>query len=80
VAEEFMLPFDRISLQIVFRSIYHFSQAYQCGEANDFVKFLSAQENRDLGIVKRERYKPLPSSSASTNSRCLEDLISFAFS
>lgn len=80
VAEELMLPFDKISLEMVFRSIYHFSQAYQRGEATDFVKFLAAQENHDLGIVKRERYKPLPSSSACTNSRCLEDLTSFAFS
>jgi hypothetical protein len=80
VAEELMLPFDRISLEMVFRGIYHFSQAYQSGEATDLVKFLAAQENRDLGIVKRKRCKPLPSTSASTNSRCSEDLTSFAFS
>jgi hypothetical protein len=80
VAEELMLPFDRISLEMVFRGIYHFSQAYQRGEATDFVKFLASQENRDLGIVKRKRDKSLPSSSARTNSRFLEDLTSFAFS
>jgi hypothetical protein len=72
VAEELMLPFDRISLKMVFRSIYHFSQAYQSGEATDFVKFLADQENHDLGIVKRKRYKPLPSSSTHTSSLCLE--------
>ena len=80
VAEELMLPFDRISLEMVFRGIYHFSQAYQRGEAIDLVKFLAAPENRDLGIVKRKRNKLLSSSSARTNSRCLEDLTSFAFS
>ena len=80
VAEELMLPFDRISLEMVFRGIYHFSQAYQRGEAIDLVKFLAAPENRDLGIVKRKRNKPWSSSSARTNSRYLEGLTSFAFS
>jgi hypothetical protein len=80
VAEELMLPFDRISLEMVFRGIYHFSQAYQRGEATDLVKFLADPENRDLGIIKRKRNKPLSSSTDHTNSRCLEDLTFFEFS
>jgi len=58
VAEELLLPFDRISLEMVFRSLYYFIQAYNKGEATDPVKYLAAPENRDLGVVKRLRKKP----------------------
>ena len=58
VAEELMLPFDRISLEMVFRSLYYFIQAYNHGEATDPVKYLAAPENQDLGVVKRLRKKP----------------------
>lgn len=58
VADELMLPFDRISLEMVFRSLYYFIQAYDKGEATDLVKYLAAPENQDLGIVKRLRKKP----------------------
>ena len=60
VAEELMLPFDRISLEMVFRGLYHFSQARRRGQASDPIKYLTAPENRDLGIVKRLRTKPPP--------------------
>ena len=60
VAEELMLPFDRISLEMVFRGLYHFTQARQRGEADDPVQYLAAPENRDLGVVKRLRLKQLP--------------------
>lgn len=58
VAEELILPFDRISLEMVFRSLYYFIQAYNKGEATDPVKYLAAPENQDLGVVKRLRKKP----------------------
>lgn len=58
VAEELMLPFDRISLEMVFRGLYYFIQAYHKGEATDPVTYLAAPENRDLGVVKRLRKKP----------------------
>lgn len=57
VAEELQLPFDRISLEMVFRGLYHFSRAYERGEAEDPVKYLAAPENQDLGVVKRLRRK-----------------------
>lgn len=60
VAEELMLPFDRISLEMVFRGLYHFTQAHQRGEASDPVKYFAAPENRDLGVVKRLRKSKLP--------------------
>lgn len=31
VAEELMLPFDRISMEMVFRGLYHFAQAHHRG-------------------------------------------------
>jgi hypothetical protein len=58
VAEELMLPFDRISLEMAFRGLYHFIQAYNRGQAVDPVKYLAAPENQDLGVVKRLRKKP----------------------
>jgi len=58
VAEELMLPFDRISLEMVFRGLYHFTQAYHHGQATDPVKYFAASENQDLGVVKRLRKKP----------------------
>jgi hypothetical protein len=57
VAEELMLPFDRISLEMVFRGLYHFTQAHARGEATDPIKYLAAPENKDLGAVKRLRKK-----------------------
>ena len=66
VAEELMLPFDRISLEMVFRGLYHYTQAHHRGEATDPVKYLAAPENQDLGIVKRIRKKqPLASPGSS---------------
>lgn len=57
VAEELQLPLDRISLERVFRGLYHFSRAYERGEAEDPVKYFAAPENQDLGVVKRLRKK-----------------------
>lgn len=45
---------ERISYEMVFRGMYHFSVAYRRGEAQDIVEFLS-ENARLLGIVKRER-------------------------
>lgn len=61
VAEELNLPFDRISLEMVFRGLYHFTEAHRRGAATDPIKYLAATENRDLGVVKRLRNKPPPS-------------------
>jgi hypothetical protein len=66
VAEVLMVPFDRISLEMVFRGLYHFMRAYEWGEALDPVAYLSSQENRDLGVLKRKRGKrhtPAPNKS-----------------
>jgi hypothetical protein len=55
VASELSLPFDSISLEMIYRGLYHFSVAYQKGKATDPVKYFTAAENQDLGIVKQPR-------------------------
>lgn len=54
VAEALNQPFAAISMEMVYRSLYHFAQAYHQGEATDVVAFLVA-EAKLLGIVKRKR-------------------------
>ena len=60
VADELELEFDRISLEMLMRGLYHFSVARQRGLANDPVKYFAAPENQDLGVVKRRRKKRPP--------------------
>jgi len=55
VAEQLMQPLAAISFEMVYRGLYHFTQAYHKGQADDPVAYLSAPEQRDLGIVKRRR-------------------------
>ena len=57
VAEELTLPMDSISVEMVFRGLYHFTQAFNRGFALDIVAYLTAPENHDLGIVKSTRPK-----------------------
>ena len=59
VADRLGLPFDRISLEMLYRGFYHFSQAYSKGLASDPVAYFADPANQDLGIVKRLR-KPIP--------------------
>ena len=42
---------------MVFRGIYHFTQALNQGSATDIIAYLTASENQDLGIVKSPRPK-----------------------
>jgi hypothetical protein len=58
VADELSLPFDRISLEMIFRGLYHFSVAQERGKADDPIKYFAAPENQDLGVVKYLR-KPV---------------------
>lgn len=54
VAELLQKPFARISLEMVYRGLYHFTQAYYRGEATDPAVYL-AENAKDLGIVKQKR-------------------------
>ena len=61
VAAELDRPFAALSLEMVYRSLYFFTSAYQRGEASDVVLYLAAHA-ADLGIVKRKRKRdPIPS-------------------
>lgn len=54
VAEALNRPFAAISLEMVYRSLYFFTQAYHRGEATDPVAYLA--HNADwLGVLKRTR-------------------------
>ncbi len=55
VADELSLPFDSISLEMIYRGLYHFYVAHQQGKATDPIKYFAAPENQDLSIVKRQR-------------------------
>jgi hypothetical protein len=54
VAEVLQRPFDALSLEMVYRSLYFFTGAYQRGEATDPVVYLAAKAER-FGILKRKR-------------------------
>lgn len=53
VAEELEVPLDRVSVEMVYRGLYHFAVAHARGEATDPVRYLATQP--DLGILKRRR-------------------------
>ena len=55
VADQLSLPIDAISLEMIYRSLYHFYVAHQKGKATDPISYFTAPENQDLGIVKRQR-------------------------
>ena len=45
VADEVSLPFDRISLEMIYRGLYHFYVAHHKGLATEPVKYFAAPEN-----------------------------------
>lgn len=55
VADELSLPFDRISLEMIDRGLYHFGVANQKGLASDPVQYFASDDNKDLGIIKQKR-------------------------
>lgn len=55
VANEVGLPFDRISLEMLLRGLYHFNNAYHKGLATDPVSYFADPKNEDLGVIKRLR-------------------------
>jgi hypothetical protein len=52
-------PFAAISMEMVYRSLYFFTQAHHRGETDDVVAYLAA-EAKDLGILKRRRKSTRP--------------------
>lgn len=53
------LPFDRISLEMLFRGLYHFTQARHQGNASDPITYFADPQNQDLGVVK-QKCKQIP--------------------
>jgi hypothetical protein len=58
VADRMGLPFERISLEMLLRGLYHFSRAYSLGLASDPVAYFADPANQDLAVIKPLR-KPL---------------------
>lgn len=60
VAEALNQPFAVISIEMVYRSLYFFTQAHARGQAEDVIAYLAAN-TKLLGIVKRKRKGAHPS-------------------
>jgi hypothetical protein len=60
IAEALHQPFSAISIEMVYRSLYFFTNAHQRGETNDVVAYL-ANEAQFFGILKRKRKDDHPS-------------------
>lgn len=58
VADALQVPLERISMEMVWRGLYHFNYAFNHGQAVDPVAYLAAPENRDLSVVKTIRKPP----------------------
>lgn len=62
VAEALHRPFAALSMEMVYRSLYFFTQAYHRGDADDVVVYL-ATNAKLFGILKRPRKRAGPPSS-----------------
>jgi hypothetical protein len=64
VAVALRQPLERISIEMVFRSLYHFSHARQQNRATEVIPFL-ADPYQSLGLVKsvRKRHRRIQSQS-----------------
>jgi len=64
VAEALAMRYGAVSVEMVYRGLYHFTQAYHRGEATDPVAYLAAHA-KELGLIKqkRRRKKDLTKSS-----------------
>ena len=60
VAEALSQPFAAISMEMVYRSLYFFTQAHQRGQADEVVSYFVANAKL-FGIVKRKRKSARPS-------------------
>lgn len=52
------VPAERISVELTYRSLYHYARACQQGETRGLVDWLSDPAQGDLGLVKRVRKRP----------------------
>jgi hypothetical protein len=54
VAEALSRPFHALSIEMVYRGLYHFTVAHHRGKAEDPIAYLAA-DAQGLGIIKRQR-------------------------
>ena len=66
VAQELQQPFALVSIEMVFRGLYHFTQAYSKGKADDPIVYL-AEKASELAILKAKRPKSLDAVALLTN-------------
>jgi len=66
VAEALQQPFAMISVEMVYRGLYHFSQAFHRGTAHDPIEYL-ARKASALAIIKAQRPKSLDTVRLLTN-------------
>lgn len=59
IADALNRPFEDVSMEMVFKGLYHFVQEKKLGRATDPVTFL-AQEAKFYGILKRKNHPNLP--------------------
>lgn len=57
VAEALAVPYQDLSPEMVYRGLYHFTQAHHRGDAREVVAYLAANA-RLLGLLKRKRRAP----------------------
>ncbi|NEQ43509.1 MAG: hypothetical protein F6K00_08095 [Leptolyngbya sp. SIOISBB] len=49
------MPFQQVSLEMLYRGLYHFTVAHHKGLTDHPVNYFAAPENQDLGVIKRLR-------------------------
>lgn len=52
------VPPERISMEMLYRSLYHYAGAVQRGERRGYIAWIADPRQRDLGIIKRQRQPP----------------------
>jgi hypothetical protein len=57
IADALNRPFEDISMEMVFKRLYHFTEEKKLGRASDPVSFL-AQQAKFFGILKRKNHPP----------------------
>jgi hypothetical protein len=66
VAERLGLPFAALSVEMTYRSLYHFTVAHQQGKASELVPYL-AENAAWLGVLKRKRKRKTTARDLLTN-------------
>jgi hypothetical protein len=55
IADEVGIPFDQISLEMLYRGLYHFTVALNQGKATHWLPYFIAPENQDLRVIKARK-------------------------